>query len=161
MCEYLTFKTDIPDHRQQQFLNLYEYINMAKKIISYRKIKHTEDLISDVVHSLIIADWKYNPKHGKKKNMRSSYANQVLKPKPQKLMHFEQISQEKYIGQLNKRQVYELLQWSGLSIAESSCLELYFLYNYTLTETGNRLGLTSYTVRKKMDKALNKLKKYV
>ncbi len=159
--KYLTFKTEPPDHHQQKFLNLYEYINIAKKIISYKNIKHTDDLISDVVHAMILADWKYSARKGSRKTIRFNYAFKTLKPKPKKQMYFEQISQDKYIDQLNKQQVYELLKWSGLSMTESACLELYFLYNYTVIETGQKLGLTSYIVRKNMDVALHKLKRYV
>ena len=81
--------------------------------------------------------------------------------KLKKQMHFEQISSDNYIREFNKREVYELLRWSDLSTTECSCLQLYFLYNYTVKETGQKLDLTSYMVRKNIDVALYKLKKYV
>lgn len=161
MCKYLTFKTKPPDHCNQKFLNLYEYIAIAEKIISYKKIKHTDDLISDIVHAIILADWKYNPHKGSKRNMRFSYATRALKPKLKKPMQFEQINKDKYRDQFNKRQIFELLNWSCISDIERQCLELYYIYNYTLRETGKQLNLKSHAVTKNINKALIKLRKYV
>lgn len=73
------------DYSNDEFLSLYDYIIMAKKIISklsnqYNKqLLNTEDVISYVANAIMMADWRwdknYNSKEGRKKDLYS-YRNQ-------------------------------------------------------------------------------------
>lgn len=168
MCNYLTFKSDPPNHTQQKFLSLYKYIDLAKKIINNEKqfaLLSSEDIISDVVHSLIIADWKYNPKYNNKQSFRYVFAikaiKSILNKKMKKQYDFEKLDLDNYRKELYIKEVFELLNWSSLSSIERECLTLRYLHNYTLQEITNILDLTYPSVTKCINKALNKLKKYV
>jgi len=168
MPKYLTFKNGPPDYTGQDFLDLPEYITLAKKFICYTKnnsLLNSEDIISDVVHCLIIADWKYNPECGNKKSFRYAHVTTALKSIFNKTMkekhHFEQFHREKYRQELYNKEVFELLYWSSLLDIERECLILRFFHNYTLQEISDRLNLTYHSVTDYINKALNKLKKYV
>ena len=69
-----------------QYDDLSSYINLAKKIISKfgkssaKNMLKNEDVVADVAHAIMVADWKYdNDRVGKttgKKKTRYSYRNQ-------------------------------------------------------------------------------------
>jgi|688.fasta_scaffold15474_9 RNA polymerase sigma factor (sigma-70 family) len=69
-----------------QYDNLSSYLNLAKKIISKfgkasaKNMLKNEDVVADVAHAIMVADWKYdNDRVGKitgKKKTRYSYRNQ-------------------------------------------------------------------------------------
>lgn len=73
------------NYDNNEFLSLYDYIIMAKKIISklsnqYNKqLLNTEDVISYVANAIMMADWRwdknYESKEGRKKDLYS-YRNQ-------------------------------------------------------------------------------------
>lgn len=73
------------DYENKEFLPLYDYILMAKKIVSKlssqynKKLLNTEDVISYVANAIMMADWRwdndYQSKEGRKKDLYS-YRNQ-------------------------------------------------------------------------------------
>ena len=78
-------KLEYKDHDNIEFLPLYDYILMAKKIVSKlssqynKKLLNTEDVISYVANAIMMADWRwdneYKSKEGRKKDLYS-YRNQ-------------------------------------------------------------------------------------
>ena len=72
-------------YENKEFLPLYDYILMAKKIVSKlssqynRQLLNTEDVISYVANAIMMADWRwdneYQSKEGRKKDLYS-YRNQ-------------------------------------------------------------------------------------
>ena len=73
------------EYKDTEFLPLYDYILMAKKIVSKlssqynKKLLNTEDVISYVANAIMMADWRwdneYQSKEGRKKDLYS-YRNQ-------------------------------------------------------------------------------------
>lgn len=78
-------KLNYRDYDNKEFLPLYDYILMAKKIISKlssqynKKLLNTDDVISYVANAIMMADWRwdneYKSKEGRKKDLYS-YRNQ-------------------------------------------------------------------------------------
>lgn len=186
-----------PDSKQQEFLHLEDYLKMTRKVVVYvlgaknpmtSDILKSEDAVSNIATSIMIADWKFDPT---KNVLRSTYRYGAAKQailsyitaKRKKRFHYSLDAKISVDG--NDINLHSVLQCpkqktpedvmthnidldvmeqyvhgneSLLKDREKDFLDKYYYHNLTLQQIGDEYSLTRERVRQVIEKSIIKLK---
>lgn len=178
-----------------KFCSLEEYRLLAQKLIYYyaprlyggswaRNIMMSDEAVGEVVHNLILADWRYNDSKGSLSKYRTymaiyaikNYVRNNLRTKIDTISMEMEICDEIPIFLLlesNERdprdifshkeeleEIRRLLYKAPISDRQKTYISLYFFDGLTMQQIGDKYGITKQRVSQIMNRTIEDLRRY-
>jgi len=167
-------------YNTEHFLSLQEYFKITKGAINYfapkykinpLEIINNEDAFSNIVTSVIWADWAWTQN---KLRSRKSYRNQSIMWALQKYLRRKRVQiQTVSLNTTGDKEGHfsfaatflndildNIINKNLIKDRDLEIIKLYYLYNYTLKELGNTYHMTSEGIRKIITKGIKQLQIY-